>query len=58
MATGKYVGNCTKCNLLLADFDQKNGENPVCPQCSNTEKPGPMIHTDYVAKEAAKGFKK
>jgi hypothetical protein len=61
MKTGKHVGNCTKCNLILADFDKVAGINDeiaVCPRCSNAEKPGPMVHDDYVAKEQGKAYAK
>ena len=61
MKTGKYVGNCTKCNLLLADFDKTgklDGSVVICPRCSCLELPGPMVHDDYVAKEQGKAYTK
>lgn len=33
---GKYVGDCPKCSLMLASFDERKGKY-VCPRCGATK---------------------
>jgi hypothetical protein len=47
MVTSKYIGNCTKCNLILCEKDtQQAGNAPICPRCSNHDEPGPFVMED------------
>ena len=30
---GKYIGDCPKCKLILANFDKKGSIAGICPRC-------------------------
>lgn len=48
LMTSKYIGACSKCNLILCEKDkQEAGNAPICPRCSNHAEPVEYVSDDY-----------